>query len=204
MEEQERASVLAVSGQESVEVGAVPRHVQAVLAGVPAEGWTRASAGAGAKGPGWHDWCWLPVAAPPAPHWCRWLLVRRSVAEPTALTAFLVFAPARTTLLEAVRTAGMRWAIASSCEAAKGEVGLEQYEVRSWTGWYRPIPWARWAYALVSVVRARHLQEAPRSPTPAGTGAAPPPAGVQRGAEPWVPLRVPEIRRLFGQLVLAT
>lgn len=204
LEEQERAYVLAVSGKESVEVGAVPRQVKAVLAVVPAEGWTRASAGAGAKGPRWYDWCWLPVAAPPSPHWCRWLLVRRSVEDPTALTAFLVFAPASTTLLEAVRTAGMRWAIEISFEAAKGEVGLDQYEVRSWTGWYRHITLAMWAYALLSVVRARHLQEAPRSTTPAGTGAAPPPAGVQRCAEPWVPLSVPEIRRLFGQLVLAT
>jgi len=53
LEEQERAYVLAVSGKESVEVGAAPRHVKAVLAAVPAEGWTRASAGAGAKGPRW-------------------------------------------------------------------------------------------------------------------------------------------------------
>jgi SRSO17 transposase len=196
LEEQEQAYVLAVSGKESVEVGEAPRQVKAVLAAVPAEGWTRASAGAGAKGPRWYDWCWLPVAAPPPPHWCRWLLVRRSVEEPTALTAFLVFAPASTTLLEAVRTAGMRWAIASSFEAAKGEVGLDQYEVRSWTGWYRHITLAMWAYALLSVVRAQHLQELPLPPSPS--------TGVDSRAEPWVPLSVPEIRRLFGRLVLAT
>ena len=40
------------------------RHVKAVLAALPAEGWTRASAGAGAKGPRWYDWRWLPVAGP--------------------------------------------------------------------------------------------------------------------------------------------
>jgi len=136
------------------------------------------------------------VAAPPPPHWCRWLLVRRSVEDPTALTAFLVFAPASTTLLEAVRTAGMRWAIESSFEAAKGEVGLDQYAVRSWTGWYRHITLAMWAYALLSVVRAQHLQELPLPPSPS--------AGVDSRAEPWVPLSVPEIRRLFGRLVLAT
>ena len=61
-----------------------------------------------------------------------------------------------------------------------------------------------WAYALLSVVRARHLQDALRSTTPAGAGAATPPAGVHSRAEPWVPLHVPEIRRLFGRLVLAT
>lgn len=204
VEEQERAYVLAVSGKESVGVDGAQRQVKAVLAALPAEGWTRASAGAGAKGPRWYDWCWLPVAAPLQPAWRRWLLVRRSVQEPTALTAFLVFAPQSTTLLEAVQTAGTRWAIEISFEAAKGEVGLDQYEGRSWTGWYRHLTLAMWAYALLSVVRARHLQEAPLSTTPAGAGAAAPSAGIQSRAEPWVPLSVPEIRRLFGRLVLAT
>jgi SRSO17 transposase len=204
VEEQERASVLAVSGKEGVEVEGAHRPVQAVVAALPAAGWTRASAGVGSTGPRWYDWCWLPVAAPLQSDWRRWVLVRRRVSDPTALTAFLVFAPQSTTLVEAVQTAGTRWAIAICFEAAKGEVGLDQYEVRSWTGWYRHITLAMWAYALLSVVRARHLQEAPRPTTPAGADAAPPPAGVPSGAEPWVPLRVPDIRRLFGRLVLAT
>jgi SRSO17 transposase len=93
------------------------------------------------------------------PAWRRWLLVRRSVSAPTELTAFVVFAPQVTTLAEAVQTAGPRWTIESSCEAAKGEVGLDHYEGRSSTGWYRHITLAMWAYALLAVVRARHLQQ---------------------------------------------
>jgi SRSO17 transposase len=99
------------------------------------------------------------MAAPMLPAWRRWLLVRRSVSDPTDLTAFVVFAPQATTLTEAVQVAGTRWAIESRFEAAKGEVGLDHYEVRSWTGWYRHITLAMWAYALLTVVRARHLQE---------------------------------------------
>jgi SRSO17 transposase len=58
----------------------------------------------------------------------------------------VVFAPQGTTLAELVQVAGTRWTIESGFEAAKGEVGWEQYEVRSWTGWYRQItramgPW---------------------------------------------------------------
>ena len=41
--------------------------------------------------------------------------------------------------------------IERSFEEAKGEVGLDHYEVRSWTGWYRPITLAMWAYALLTV-----------------------------------------------------
>ena len=83
------------------------------------------------------------------------------MSDPTDLTAFVVFAPQATTLAEAVHVAGTRWTIESSFEAAKGEVGLDHYEVRSWTGWYRHITLAMWAYALLAVVRARHLQERP-------------------------------------------
>jgi SRSO17 transposase len=57
-------------------------------------------------------------------------------------------------LAEVVRVAGTRWTIESSFEAAKGEVGLDHDAVRSWTGWYRHIPLAMWALALLTVMRA--------------------------------------------------
>ena len=159
LEAQEHAYVLAVSGKEYVWLGGQQRQVKTLLAALPADDWVRHSAGAGAKGPRWYDWCWLPLAAPMLPAWRRWLLVRRSVSDPTELTAFVVFAPQATTLAEMGHTAGARWTIESSFEAAKGEVGLDHYEVRSWTGWYRHITLAMWAYALLTVVRAGHLQE---------------------------------------------
>ena len=158
-EAQEHAYVLAVSGKEYGWLGGQQRQVNTILAALPADDWTRHGAGAGAQGPRWYDGCWLPVAAPMLPAWRRWLLVRRRVSDPTELTAFVVFAPPATTLVEVVQTAGTRWTIESSCEAAKGEVGLDHYEVRNWTGWYRHITLAMWAYALLSVVRAGHLQE---------------------------------------------
>jgi SRSO17 transposase len=159
LEAHERAYVLAVSGKEYVWLGWRQRQVKTILAALPADDWTRHSAGAGSKSPRWYDWCWLPLAAPMLPAWRRWLLVRRSVSEPTELTAFVVFAPQATTLAEVVQTAGTRWTIESSFEAAKSEVGLDHYEVRSWTGWYRHITLAMWAYALLTVVRAGALQE---------------------------------------------
>jgi len=160
LEAQERAYVLAVSGKEYVWRGWQQRQVKTVLAALPAEGWTRLSAGDGTKGPRWYDGCWLPLAAPLQPQWRRWLLVRRSVSEPTDLTAYVVFAPRDSALEAVVRAAGSRWTVESCFEAAKGEVGLDQYEVRSWTGWYRHITLAMWAYALLTVLRAAHLPPA--------------------------------------------
>ncbi|GGL90222.1 hypothetical protein GCM10010840_30330 [Deinococcus aerolatus] len=39
-------------------------------------------------------------------------------------------------------------------EMVKGDVGLDQYEVRSWVGWYRHITLAMLAHAFLTVVTA--------------------------------------------------
>jgi SRSO17 transposase len=154
LETQPQAYVLAVSGKEYVWLGWQQRQVKTILAAVPEDGWTRLSAGDGTKGPRRYDWRWLPLADPLDPGWRRWLLVRRSVGDPTELRGYVVFAPQDTTLADAVRVAGTRWVIEQLFEAAKGEVGLDHYEVRSWTGWYRHITLALWALALLTVLRA--------------------------------------------------
>jgi SRSO17 transposase len=114
----------------------------------------------------------LPLAEPLEPDWRRWLLVRRSVSDPADLTAYTVLAPQRTTLEEVGRVAGTRWTIESGFEAAKGEVGLAHYEVRSWTGWYRHITLAMWADALLTVLRAGAMavDAFTKSPPPSQTG----------------------------------
>lgn len=149
--------MLAVSGQAYVWVDEQQRQVQSILAALPEVGWTRLSAGEGAKGPRWDDWRWLALADPLEPGWRRWRLVRRRVSTPTELTASVVFARQETMLAEVVRVAGTRWTIASCVEAATGEVGLEQYAVRSWTGWYRHMTLSMWALALLTVMRAGAL-----------------------------------------------
>lgn len=154
LEARPHAYVLAVSGKEYVWLGWRQRQVKTILAALPANGWARLSAGEGTKGPRWYDWRWRPLADPVDPTWRRWLLVRRSCSTPTELTAYVVFAPQGTTLAELVRVAGTRWTVESGFEEAKGEVGLDQYEVRSWTAWYRHITLAMWALALLTVLRA--------------------------------------------------
>jgi SRSO17 transposase len=110
-----------------------------------------------------HEYVWLEgrqrqvktiVAALPEAGWGRWLLVRRSLSTPTELTASVVLAPHATPLQEVVRVAGSRWTVESGFEEAQGEVGLDQYEVRSWTAWSRHITLAMWALALLTVMRA--------------------------------------------------
>jgi len=69
-----------------------------------------------------------------------------------------VYAPPGTALNEVVRVAGARWRIDDLFKLAKGQVGLDQYEVRSWQGWYRHITLALLAL-LVLTIGARQKGE---------------------------------------------
>src|SRR5690349_8495674 len=126
------------------------RRVDAWAAGVPPEGWHRLSAGEGAKGPRLYDWAYTPYRGGAPAGWEKGLLVRRELDE---LTFHLTLAPEGTDLATLVRVAGTRWTIEACFEAAKGEVGLDGYEVRSWTGWHRHVTLAMLAHAYLAVVR---------------------------------------------------
>jgi SRSO17 transposase len=178
LEAQEQAYVLAVSGKEYVNLAATwtPHRVSTLLTQeLPQEGWERLSAGEGAKGPRWYDWYRLPLVPPLQDSYERWLLVRRSVSDPTELQAYVVFAPVGTPLAALVPLAGQRWTIEVAFQAAKGEVGLDHYEVRSWTGWYRHMTLALFAQAVLAVVRARLAQQLA---TPLTTPLTTPPAAA--------------------------
>ncbi|MBV8913815.1 MAG: hypothetical protein JOZ05_12345 [Acetobacteraceae bacterium] len=79
--------------------------------------------------------------------WDHWLLIRRSRQKPDECAYYVVFAPAETPLAALARVAGRRWTIEECFEAGKQEVGLADYEVRSWHGWYRHITLAMLALA---------------------------------------------------------
>nr|NIN68046.1 IS701 family transposase [Anaerolineae bacterium]NIN98134.1 IS701 family transposase [Anaerolineae bacterium] len=90
----------------------------------------RRSCGDGAKGPRTYDWACVPIRPLKEPGKGYWLLVRRSIEKPDELAYYVCYGPAQTTIEELVRVAGTRWIIEEGFEEAKGEVGLDQYEVR--------------------------------------------------------------------------
>jgi SRSO17 transposase len=161
LEEQRLAHVLAVSGQHYIWMGFQQQPVAVVAQRVPRKAWQRLSAGEGSKGPRWFDWAALRLPCFER-GWQRWLLLRRKVDKPTELAYYRVFAPARASLQAVVKVAGTRWAVEECFETAKGEVGLDQYEVRSWAGWYRHITLALLAHAYLTVVRAQTQARDPR------------------------------------------
>ena len=73
--------------------------------------------------------------------------------NPQELAYFLCGGPAQTKASELVEIAGRRWAVEECFELAKGECGLDEYEVRSWQGWHRHITLSMFALAVVTVIR---------------------------------------------------
>jgi SRSO17 transposase len=161
LEEQQLAHVLGVSGNHFVWIGGTQQTVSTAAAQLPADAWRRLSAGAGSKGPRWYDWAAVETNSL-LKGWTRWLLVRRSTDNPQERAYYRVFAPVGTTVPEMVAVAGKRWAVEECFATAKGEVGLDQYEVRSWTGWHRHITLALLAHAYLTVVRAQALGATPK------------------------------------------
>ncbi len=156
LEQREIPHILAVKSNEKLwawtEEG--PRQVRADrLASQVEEGdWARLSAGDGSKGPRVYDWAWVAIRPLREEGQGYWLLVRRSIARPEELAFYVCYGPGDTTLEELVRVAGIRWTIEECFEEAKGLVGLDQYEVRRWEGWYRHVTLAMLAHAYLAVV----------------------------------------------------
>ncbi|MDP9381305.1 MAG: IS701 family transposase [Chloroflexota bacterium] len=165
LEQRQQPFVLAVPSNEPLWRDG-PQYLEArVIADqLPVEAWQRLSAGDGAKGPRWYDWAWQPLwrlqLTPEERAQGHWLLVRRSLDDPTDLAYYVVFAPRATTILETVvRVAGMRWQIEVGFEAAKGECGLDEYEVRKWDAWHRHITLALLAHAFLTVIRHQEAKK---------------------------------------------
>src|SRR5712691_1685439 len=157
LEAQQKNYVLAVSETHQVWVQGRPQPVGLVAALLPDEAWVVLSAGEGSKGPRLYEWAWLqlPDETEAANERARWVLIRRSLFDRSERAYYRVYGPATTTLTEVVRVTGSRWKIEEGYEQAKGEVGLDQYEVRTWRAWYRYVTLALVAYAALVVMRAQ-------------------------------------------------
>jgi SRSO17 transposase len=81
--------------------------------------------------------------------WQRARLLGRSWKDAAEGAYDRVFAPQDTHGQAWVAVAGSRWTVETSFEEAKGEVGRDPYEVRSWEGGYRPITRVMAALAAV-------------------------------------------------------
>jgi hypothetical protein len=85
----------------------------------------------------------------------HWLLARRSLKDPTDLAYYICHGPNRVSLAELVRIAGARWAIEETFQTSKDETGLDHYQVRQYTGWYRHITLSMFAQVFLTAIRSK-------------------------------------------------
>jgi SRSO17 transposase len=148
------------------------------LAGrIPTREWQLHSCGPGAKGPRDYLWAWITTATRPDEH--RWLLIRRNRTT-GELAFYLCWSPRPVPLHTLVRVAGSRWSIEELFQTGKGQVGLDHYQVRGWTGWHRFITLAMLALAVLTILAAQQSDPGPEI----------------------IALTVAEIRRLLNTFVL--
>ena len=119
------------------------------------DAWQCLSCGEGAQGERLYDWAYVPLRPGLQPGWVHALVVRRDLAEPAERAYYLVFAPTGTPLAEIVRAVGARWTIEDGFKLAKRQVGLDQSEVRSWTGWHQHVTLALLALAALVLGAAK-------------------------------------------------
>ena len=139
------------------ELGRRQLQVKTLAATVSPRAFKKISAGNGAKGPRMYSWARTPVPLPGQPgeqSKAGWLMIRRSLTDPTDCAYYLCSAPTPTTLATLVAVAGKRWAIEETFQTGKGELGLDHYQVRRYDRWYRLITLAMFAHAFLTVTRA--------------------------------------------------
>ncbi len=170
------------------------REVEALL--LHDQDWQRLSMSEGTKGPRLFDWACVSILHRWEEDGRHWLLIRRSLTDPREKAYYFVFAPPGTTLPEMVKAIGARWHIEEDFETGK-DLGLDHYEVRSFTGWYRHITLVMLAHAFLTGTCAQNILLI----CPPIAGEAPATHDAAWDARPLLPLTVPEVRHLLGHLI---
>jgi SRSO17 transposase len=142
------------------------RMVSEVIASLPKSAWKRLAVVEGEKGLLTYHWARVRVveSRDPLPGPDVWLLARRSPSTPDKLAYYLAYVPPKTSLETLVRVASMRYTVEQCIEEAKGETGLDQYEVRFWHSWYRHITLSMMAHAWLASIKLREQEKKAREP----------------------------------------
>jgi SRSO17 transposase len=167
LEDQDVCYVMAIRCSDTLTVPAGRQRADTLIAAVSGRAWQRLSTGAGAHGPREFAWARIPVR----PGWRagrgHWLLARRSLADPDEIAYYACYGPRRSTVADLAWIAGSRWHIEECFQQAKGEAGLDHYQVRSWRAWHAHITLSMLALAWLAASRAQAVKKGSAPATPA-------------------------------------
>jgi SRSO17 transposase len=140
-----------------------PVQVKDVVMHISKQDWLPAVIKEGSKGPIACEFAFLRVTESRnnLPTSELWLIIRRNLDDPSVIKYYFSNAPADTPLSEFVRISGMRWPIETIFEEAKGEVGMDHYEMRSWLGWHHHMLLVSLAHQFLVRLRIRFQEHSP-------------------------------------------
>jgi SRSO17 transposase len=107
--------------------------------------WQRRACGIGSKGHRVYDWALIDSHDPDHQY-----LIRRSIND-GELAFYHCYNPNHAGFGELVHVAGARWPIEECFGSAKNEVGLDNYQVRTWDAWHRHITLAMLAHTFLAI-----------------------------------------------------
>ena len=151
--------VVAVTSAAHIFHKGVQGRVSEHVADFKKRDWKRLSCGAGTKGERLYDWSMIRWSGSAESAFEKGLLVRRSIKDPSDLAYYFFRAPRGASQQTIVSIAGKRWPIEECFEQTKQLTGLDEYEVRSWVGWYRHVTLSMLAHASLVVMRAQTGQQ---------------------------------------------
>ena len=134
--------------------------------------WKRLTSCQGEKGSIQYDWAASRIVerVDRLPGRDGWLLVRRSINDPKEFAFYFSNASANTSIKTLAHIACQRYKVEQCFEEAKGETGLDHYEVRYFHSWYRHITLSMMAHAWLTITRAQaHEREQTRADKPKKT-----------------------------------
>lgn len=179
-----------------------PEEVQQIAARLSARAWQRATIKEGSKGPIEADFAFVRVtrARRGRPGLAGWLILRRNLTATPEVKYFLSNAPASCPQATLVRVSGLRWPVETALEEAKGELGMDHYETRTWRGWHHHMTQTFLAHHFLVRLRLQ-LKKSPGvdsgpSPRAVDGRTAAPPLEHTRGPCPSPLLSGAQLRRL--------
>jgi SRSO17 transposase len=159
LEERARPYAVMVPKTNAVPLEGRKKRIERHVERLPKDAFSEVRPAQDASGRRPWEWACLDLASDPEKGMRRWLLVRRSTDDPEDRGFYQAYGPEDTSIEELVRVCQDRWAVEECFAEAKGEVGLDHYEVRRWDAWHRHITLCLLAHAFLVVTRQATVRE---------------------------------------------
>lgn len=153
LEKRGRSYAVMVPKTNAVRYQGRRKRIDRLAERLPEEAWAPVPTEEAPNGRRPWEWVCLVLSRDSRKGMRRWLLARRSCDEPNDLAFYQAYGAEETPIEELVRICQARWAVEEGFAEAKGEVGLDHYEVRKWKAWHRYVTLCLLAHAYLAVAR---------------------------------------------------